>query len=91
VNGNNYCVKCGDTKLHKPIYDIINFVNESPQLLPQATLTAFENIEIQKNEIVKAKQFYETKLFLWSCISIGIIAIGLFSWKLMKDMKKEEA
>jgi hypothetical protein len=66
-------------------------VNESPQLLPQATLTAFENIEIQKNEIVKAKQFYETKLFLWACICIGIIAIGLFSWKLMKDMKKEEA
>ncbi len=91
VNSTNYCIKCGDTKLHKPIYDIINFVNESPQLLPQATLTAFENIETPKNEIVKEKQFYETKLFLWACIFIGVIAIGLFSWKLMKDMKKEEA
>ena len=86
----SYTLKCGDEKLNRPTYDLINFVKESPQLLPAATLSEFKELATDAAVAAPEKKFYETKLFLWICVIIGALAIALFSYKLMKDMKGNE-
>ena len=90
ANGSNYTLKCGDNQLQKPQYDLINFIKQSPQLLPELTLSAFEPINTTKNTIVKPKPFYEEKYFLWFCLLIAVVAISFFAWKLMKDLGTKE-
>lgn len=87
----NYTLKFGDTKLKSPEYDLINFVSQIPQLLPEAKLEPMKGIT-QKAAIVKIKEksFLETKQFLWLCLAIGSIVIFFFSRSLLKDMGKKE-
>lgn len=88
----SYTLKCGDDKLKSPEYDLINFVSQIPQLLPEAKLDAMKDI-VQTKEVIaeKEKAFYETKLFLWVCLGLGAIVIFFFSKSLLKDMAKNKA
>lgn len=87
----NYVLKCGNTKLKVPEYDLINFVSQIPQLLPEAKLGSMEPIKqvvSQKPEVEKA--FYETKWFLWSCLGFGALIVFFFSKSLLADMGKNK-
>lgn len=87
-----YTLKCGDDKLKSPEYDLINFVSQIPQLLPEAKLDAMKDV-VQTKVVVaeKEKPFYETKQFLWICLGLGAIVIFFFSKSLLKDMAKNKA
>lgn len=87
----DYTLKCGNTKLKVPEYDLINFVSQIPHLLPEAKLGAMEPIKqvaFQKPEAEKA--FYETKWFLWSCLGFGALIVFFFSKSLLADMGKNK-
>lgn len=86
-----YTLKCGNLKLKVPEYDLINFVSQIPQLLPEAQLGSMEPIKqvvSQKPEVQKA--FYETKWFLWSCLGFGALIVFFFSKSLLADMGKNK-
>ena len=87
----NYTLKCGNHDLKKPEYDLVNFVSQIPQLLPEAQLSTLKEIP---KEIVKTaqkeKSFFETQQFLWLCLGAGAVIIFLFSRSLLKDMGKKE-
>lgn len=88
----NYTLKCGNDKLKQPEYDLINFVSQIPQLLPQAQLEPIKVLAKEVAPLVKEKEksFFETQQFLWLCLGIGSIIIFLFSRSLLKDMGKKE-
>lgn len=82
-----YFLKCGNDSLQLPNYDIINFVNGSPQFYPELKFSNFENIEIVSEIKNKQPQFFESKLFIWIAISVCSLIIGLFSIKMIKNLK----
>ncbi|MDF2453980.1 MAG: hypothetical protein K0S26_3484 [Bacteroidota bacterium] len=88
----NYTLKCGNKQLKLPEYDLVNFVSQIPQLLPEAKLDVIREIPKQAASVSpeKEKSFLETPQFLWMCLGIGAIAIFLFSRSLLKDMSKKE-
>jgi hypothetical protein len=87
----SYTLKCGHKDLKLPEYDLVDFVSQIPQLLPEAKLSPVK--ELPKEEIKaekKEKSFFETQQFLWLCLGIGALIIFLFSRSLLKDMGKKE-
>lgn len=88
----NYTLKCGNSELKVPEYDLNYFVSNVPQLLPEATLDDIKAIPtafIQKPEETQ-QPFYETREFMWLCIGVGIAIVALFSASLLKEMKGNE-
>jgi hypothetical protein len=92
VANQNYTLKCGNDKLKQPQYDLINFVSQIPQLLPEVQLEAMKEITKEDLPITKEKEksFFETQQFLWLCLGIGSLIIFLFSRSLLKDMGKKD-
>lgn len=85
----SYYLKCGNTKLKVPEYDLINFVSQIPQLLPEAKLGNMEPVkQVTSQKPEEEKAFYETKWFLWSCLGLGALIIFFFSKSLLSDMGK---
>ncbi len=88
----NYSLVCGDSTLKLPEYDLIHFVSQIPQLMPQANYTDFKALEKVPVPSVseKEKSFFETKTFMWLCIGIGGIILLFFSKSLLSDMSKKD-
>jgi len=88
----NYRLKCGNSKLKLPEYDLVNFVSQIPQLLPEAQLEPMKVLAKEEVPVTKEKEksFFETQQFLWLCLGAGSIIIFLFSRSLLKDMGKKE-
>ncbi|MDF2448887.1 MAG: hypothetical protein K0R26_1391 [Bacteroidota bacterium] len=88
----SYMLKCGNKTLKLPEYDLVNFVSQSPQLLPEASIGELKLLPDQNISLSPAqeKSFLETPPFLWMCLSIGGLIIILFSRSLLKDMGKKE-
>lgn len=89
-----YMLKCGDDSLKLPEYDLINFVSQIPQLLPEASLGQVKTIPLvdrPKQEVAeKQKTFFETPAFLWLCLGVGCVVIFFFSRSLLKEVGKKE-
>jgi hypothetical protein len=86
-----YTLMCGNELLKTPEYDLINFVSQVPQLLPEAAISSMTELkDTTPVELKKAVSFFETKQFLWICLAIGAIAIFLFSRSLLKDMGSDK-
>jgi hypothetical protein len=87
-----YILKSGNADLKLPEYDLVNFVSQIPQLLPEAQLEPVKAIAKQIIPTVdkEEKSFFEKQQFLWLCLGIGSIVIFLFSRSLLKDMGRKE-
>lgn len=86
-----YYLKCGNTKLNVPEYDLINFVSQIPQLLPEIKLGDMESIkQVSTQSIQTEKAFYETKWFLWLCLGFTALIIFFFSKSLLTDIGKNK-
>ncbi len=86
-----YTLKCGNKDLKLPEYDLVNFVAQIPQLLPEVKLSPIKEMPKQEVKIEqKEKSFFETPQFLWLCLGAGAVIIFLFSRSLLKDMGKKE-
>lgn len=89
--GNRYFLKGGDSTLKVPEYDLINFVNDVPQLMPKAWLGKLTQVEAAATKVISpAKPFYEEPWFMWACIGAGAVILLIFSVNLLKDMKQNE-
>ncbi|WP_290802457.1 hypothetical protein [Flavobacterium sp.] len=76
-----------DSTYSKPIYDLVNFMESFTVGMPKATITNFYKIEKEKH--IKGKSFWQTNLFMWICIVLGIGIVVYFALGLLKDMKNE--
>lgn len=76
-----------DSTYSKPIYDLVNFMESFTVGMPKATITNFYKIEKEKH--IKGKSFWQTNLFMWICIVLGIGIVVYFTLGLLKDMKNE--
>ncbi len=86
-----YSLKSGNTELKSPEYDLINFVSQIPQLLPEASLGPVTAVpQAKETTVQKEISFFETPQFLWVCLGIGCIIVFFFSKSLLKDMGKKE-
>lgn len=87
----DYTLKCGNKDLKLPEYDLVNFISQIPQLLPEAKLSPMKELPKQEVKVEhKEKSFFETPQFLWLCLGIGVLVVFLFSRSLLKDMGKKE-
>jgi hypothetical protein len=86
-----YTLKCGNKDLKVPEYDLVNFVSQIPQLLPEAKLSPMKELPKQEIKVQqKETSFFETQQFLWLCLGVGAVIVFLFSRSLLKDMGKKE-
>lgn len=86
-----YTMKYGNKNLRLPEYDLVNFVSQIPQLLPEANVGPVKELaNLKEAELKRTPTFFETKQFLWLCLIVGGIIIFLFSKSLLKDMKQKE-
>lgn len=76
-----------DSTYSKPTYDLVNFMESFTVGMPKATITNFYKIEKEKH--IKGKSFWQTNLFMWICIVLGIGIVVYFALGLLKDMKNE--
>lgn len=80
-----YHLKSGNTALKIPQYDLVDFVNQIPQYLPQTSITLFKVIE-PKPTIKKQNYFFQENTFIWISLGISALIILLFSRSLLKDL-----
>lgn len=86
-----YLLKCGDKSLHRPEYDLVNFITATPHALPQTLVKKMVMVSVSSATVApKVKAFYEEKSFIWICIAIGSFVLFWFSRSLLKDMKGEK-
>ncbi len=74
-----------DTTLTKPKYDIGNFISKQTDTIRETSISNFNKIK-ENTRSPKSIPFWQTKLFMWSCIVIGGIFVIYFSLKLLKDI-----
>jgi hypothetical protein len=78
---------CGNTELQIPNYDLEQFSNEIVK-------EPIKELKIRKGELLVfaghpngSLNFWQTKEFLWICLTIAIIITAYFSWALLKEKK----
>ena len=86
--GNAYTLKCGNDSLGPPEYELSSFVPDNLRSLPETMLEPLKTIQNAGfPEVKRPVTFFETKLFLWSCLILGALIVGFFSRSLLKEMK----
>ena len=72
----------GNKELSLPAYDIVNFISEKEK----AQSLGFRALQVIDGESAigeTPKLFYESKSFMWICLSIGMLALVFFAIKLV--------
>ena len=84
--GEKYTLLGGNIQLPEPDYDLKDFRNQIPAILPQATLS--------KPELVNAKpkgiNANKSPWIMWACIAAGALILLYFCYNLVRDMKSSE-
>ena len=78
-----YYLTYGNNESTKPEYDIAHFKENIPATLN--TLTMGEEVRIEKKHAKTFEPLFKNKLWLWAIMSIIIILLGWFSFKMMKQ------
>ena len=78
-----YYLTYGNNESTKPEYDIAHFKENIPATLN--TLTMGEEVRIEKKPAKTFEPLFKNKLWLWAIMSIIIILLGWFSFKMMKQ------
>lgn len=86
VSKENYIVQI-DSTYSKPSYDLANFIEQSKNDYPLATISNFEVVASEKVNISE-KTFWQSALFMWISIAFGGAIIAYFAFGLLKDMKE---
>ena len=77
-----------DTSLTRPSYDLGNFISNKIKSIEEAKITDFYKIE-KKDDVLKAKSFWQTSAFMWICIVLGGLLVVYFALSLLKDIGNE--
>jgi len=84
--GNSYKLKFGDKSLTSASYDLKYFVDSIPEKRNSLKVESLSSIQIPK----QSEAFYLNPIFLWSLIGFIIIIVGYFSYKMLKEVGKNE-
>jgi hypothetical protein len=85
-----YLLKCGNTALSKPQYDLGSFAKLIQDSVARSLQFSLVSSTTETQIAVKEVPFYEQKYFLWICIFVGAITLFFFSWKLLQEKKNGE-
>ncbi|MDP3930199.1 MAG: hypothetical protein Q8R57_14355 [Bacteroidota bacterium] len=85
-----YLLKCGNTALSKPQYDLSSFAKLIQDSVARSLHYSLVPTTTETQIAVKEVPFYEQKYFLWICIFVGAITLFFFSWKLLQEKKNGE-
>lgn len=84
---NDYLIKCGNNKLFRPNYDLNYFA----KLIEDSVEHSLTYTDVSKSyfttEAKQNRMFYEHKYFVWLSISIGVLSLFFFSWKMLQEKK----
>lgn len=83
---NSYTLKFGDKLLKAPQYDLKYFKDSIPE--KRIVISPTEIVKIEKPKEKQA--FYLNPVFLWSLIGLIIIVVGFYSYKMLKEVGKNE-
>ena len=85
-SGEKYTLLAGNVQLSEPDYDLKDFRNQIPAVLPQATLSKPEPINAKPKGINADKSPW----IMWACIAAGALILFYFCYNLVRDMKNSE-
>ena len=85
-SGEMYTIKFGNEKLSPPVYDLKFFADSIPDNIPR--LNSGKVSEIIREPKEDDKPFYVDPVFIWIALGIVALILGLFSFKMVKEMKK---
>lgn len=88
-SGEGYKLFTGNSQLRKPEYDLASFVRISPAGLPSLSVRSLTPLDKATAASPEEISFFEGKLFIWLCVGLGAILVLLFSFGLLRDMRKE--
>lgn len=84
-----YKVTAGNKALNFPDYDISEVANTLKKTLSLATITSIKTIEPAK-EAVTQTSFWQQPWFMWCCIGVAGLFIGIYASNLIKDLNKKQ-
>lgn len=84
--GEEYTVKAGNIRLAAADYDLIDFKDSLPPVLPKATLLKPVSLVSQSKGINGGKSPW----IMWACIAVGAVVLSYFCYSLVKDMKSNQ-
>ncbi|HYG41274.1 MAG TPA: DUF3999 family protein [Cytophagales bacterium] len=82
IKQGDYFLTYGNQNIGKPHYDIVNFEDKISEELTALVLE--EEQLIEKEKLTKTEPLFKNKIWLWLVMSVAILALGLFSLKMMK-------
>ena len=77
-----------DSTLAAPQYDLASSGIDFSQNFPIAAFSDLKKVDDAK-PTEKPKSFWQTSMFMWSCIVLAIVIIAYFALGLIKDLGKE--
>lgn len=84
---NRYTLKFGDKVIKSPVYDLKYFKDSIESNIPVIVSGDIIKIEKAQKEVI----FYMKPEFLWITIAIVALILGLMSFRMLRDMKKQNS
>ena len=86
--GTTYKVTAGNKGLNFPDYDISEVANTLNKTLALATITSIKAVK-QTQETITETSFWQQPWFMWCCIGVAGLFIGIYASNLIKDLNKK--
>ena len=84
--GNTYHLLMHSAAAIKPVYDLQQFKDSIPGILPQLEIASFEKINIESS--IAKNKFFISSAWLWPLIIVVLTALGFITYRLTKEMDK---
>jgi len=84
--GHTYHLLLHDPAAIKPVYDLEQFKDSIPGILPQLEIASFEKID-NKSSAAENK-FFISSAWLWPLIMVVLATLGFITYRLTKEMNK---
>jgi hypothetical protein len=82
-----YFLYTGNDKLKPPVYDLVYFKEKMQGEIPSAQYDRIENITAAPSPAASVRP-WQQPWFLWTCIGIGALVLGYFSYRMVKEVEK---
>lgn len=87
--GNRYELLAGDPQAERPHYDLEQFTDSIPSRVRSLSFGEIDTVSTQKPLPLLPVPGNGRTMWLWAVIVAAALLLSVFSWRLLKDMKRK--
>lgn len=87
--GNRYELLAGDPQAERPYYDLEQFTDSIPSRVRSLSFGEIDTVSAQKPLPLLPVPGNGRTMWLWAVIVAAALLLSVFSWRLLKDMKRK--